>query len=249
MGYVRNGPETPEQKTLYPPPIDPDDFERERVVRPSTRQDHVAIASGSSLEAIGGAIAIVLSIIGIASTFTAMWMAGIATIAIGVGLVALGASFAARRLAARRRQDEAIQRELDQTVDIELVGGMGTELFGGLVGIVLGILALARVDPLLLLPIAAIVFGGALLLGGPTQPELERFAPADVRYRRLTHEAIHASGGVMAMVGVAAAVLGILALLGVGPQLILSLVALLCVGASLVMGGSALTARFVRRFS
>ena len=59
---------------------------------------------------------------------------------------------------------------------------------------------------------------------------------------------VQASAGVMTMVGIATAVLGILALLGVGPALTLTLVALLCVGASLVLAGGALTARFARRF-
>ncbi len=48
--------------------------------------------------------------------------------------------------------------------------GIGTEVFGGLAVIALGVLALFGVSPLTLLPVAALVLGVALLLGGPAQP-------------------------------------------------------------------------------
>jgi hypothetical protein len=91
------------------------------------------------------------------------------------------------------------------------------------------------------------VFGGALLLGGAAQPELGNLA-APPR-RRTVQDAVEASGGIMVLVGVAAAVLGILSLLGVGPVLTLALVAMLCIGASLLFAGGALATRFMRRFA
>jgi hypothetical protein len=130
----------------------------------------------------------------------------------------------------------------------ELVEGVGTEVFGGAVGVVLGIIALAGVKPLVMLPVAAIVFGGSLLLGGAAQPDLVYLAPdKNPRFARATFSAIQASGGVMVLVGVAAAVLGILGLLEVGPPLSLALVAMLSIGFSLLFAGGALTARFVHR--
>jgi hypothetical protein len=113
---------------------------------------------------------------------------------------------------------------------------------------VLGILALSGVNPLVVLPTAVTVYAGALLLGGATQPDLVFLAPErNPRIAKLTYDAIQTSGGVMVLVGVAAAVLGILALLEVGPILTFTLVALLAIGAALLFAGGALTARLVRR--
>jgi hypothetical protein len=198
--------------------------------------------SGSTIETLGGLATIVLALIGITGR-SQIYMASAACIAAGIALVAQGGSIAARWSDVLRRLDG---EHYDRS---ELIGGVGTEMFGGLVGIVLGVLSFANVMPFVLLPVAAIVFGGSLLLGGAAQPGLEELVPArDPHYRRLTHDAIQASGGVMVMVGVAAAVLGILSLLKVGPMLTLSLVAMLCIGAALTVAGGALTARFARRF-
>jgi hypothetical protein len=147
------------------------------------------------------------------------------------------------RHALRRVQGTRLERS-------ELVEGVSTEVFGGTVGIVLGILALVGVKPMILLPVAALVFGGSLLLGGATQPDLVYLSPdRNPRYARMTFSAVQASGGIMVLVGVAAAVLGILALIEVGPALSLTLVAMLSIGFALVFAGGALTARFVRRFT
>ena len=51
----------------------------------------------------------------------------------------------------------------------------------------------------------------------------------------------------MVMVGIAAAVLGILALLDVGPVLTLTLVGMLCIGGALLMAGGALFKGFLQR--
>ena len=57
------------------------------------------------------------------------------------------------------------------------------------------------------------------------QPDLVFLAPErDPRVARITYDAIQTSGGVMVIVGIAAAVVGILALLDVGPILVLTLV-------------------------
>ncbi len=242
MAYVRTpGPPDPTHETIYPP-----NGTTERRVPVETAPDKTTTAvftGGASLEVIGGAAAIVLAIIGVAG-FYPMYMLSIATICAGAALLAEGGSIAAR-------WNDVVRRlEGGRNDRAELVGGIGTEVFGGAVGIVLGILALLGVRPFVLLPVAAIVFGGSLLLGGAAQPELDALVPEhDARLRRITRDAIQASGGVMVMVGIAAAVLGILALLSVGPIMTLTLVALLCVGGALLVAGGALTARFARRLT
>ena len=238
MAYVTPGDTfSPPERTVVPPTA----AERKELHEETVTEG--VFAGGASVEAIGGIAGVVLAAIGLA-TFWQYTMCGIACIAIGIALVAHGGAIAARwndalvRLG-RSRYDRA-----------EIMGGIGTEMFGGFTGIVLGVLSLANIVPYILMPVAAIVFGGTLLLGGATQPELENLAPEyNPRIAKITHQAIEASGGVMVMVGVAAAVLGILALLHVGSMVALSLVAMLCVGGALLLAGGSLAARFARRFT
>jgi hypothetical protein len=205
-----------------------------------SRRTIAAIEGGSSIEAMAGLAAIAVSVIGVAG-YEPFTMGGVAVIAIGLALVAQGGAIAARWRDALLRLDGT---RYDRN---ELIGGIGTEVFGGIVGIVLGILVLAGVMPTILLPVSAIVFGGSLLLGGAAQPELSAIAgPAN---RTSIQGAVEASGGIMVLVGIASAVLGILALLDVGPVITLALVALLCVGGALFFAGGALAARFMRRFA
>jgi hypothetical protein len=234
MGYVR----TDRPQHIYEPPYAPD----APIVVEDRRTTRI-FTGGSTAETVGGFVAAVIALIGLTG-HRQIYMLGVASITAGIALFAQGSSIAARW------QDVLRRLEGDRFDRSELIGGVGTEVFGGAVGIVLGVLALADVRPFTLLPVAAIVFGGSLLLGGAAQPDIEELVPDyDARHRRITRNAIHASGGVMVLVGIAASVLGILALLEVGPVLTLSLVAMLGVGAALLMAGSALTARFVRRFA
>jgi len=234
MGYVRTVKPQPHHEQIYPPASATTVDEKKTIQ---------IFTGGSSIETLGGLAAAVLAIIGITG-FQQINMLSIACIAAGVALLAHGGSIAARW------REVLFRLEGDRFDRSELVGGIGTEMFGGAVGVVLGVLALADVRPFTLLPVAAIVFGGSLLLGGAAQPDLEGLVPEyDPRYRKITRGAIEASGGVMVMVGIAAAVLGILALLNVGPVLTLPLVGMLCIGGALLMAGGALTARFVRRFA
>lgn len=245
MGTLGRTPtDTKDHETIYPPP--PATAERpdvDTMPRVDKRTAQI-FASGSSVETIGGLAAAVLAIIGVTG-FQQIYMLGAACIATGLALLAHGGSIAVRwhQVQARLENDGYGH---DQT---EVIGGIGTEVFGGAAGIVLGVLALANVMPFVLLPIAAIVFGGSLLLGGAAQPELVELVPErDARVRRMSRQIVEASGGVMVMVGIGSAVLGILALLAVGPILTLTLVAMLCIGASLLAAGGALTARYARRF-
>jgi hypothetical protein len=64
---------------------------------------------------------------------------------------------------------------------------------------------------------------------------------------RITRDAVEGASGGMVLAGLGAIVLGILALVGVGPVYTLVQVALLAVGIALLISGGALTARFARR--
>ncbi|HEX5058917.1 MAG TPA: hypothetical protein VFV99_06135 [Kofleriaceae bacterium] len=242
MGYVSRHKrrDLSKYQTIY------EDPEYDRLAASLTsRDDKVTagmLAGGSTLETMGGLAAVILSVIGFEER--ANEMGSIATIAIGIALLSHGASLMARWGHAFRRVRGA-RPDRD-----EMVESIGTEVFGGVVGIVLGVIALVGIKPAVILPVAAIVYGSSLLLGGASQPDLVYLAPeTNPRYARVTFSAIQASGGIMVLVGVAAAVLGVLALLEVGPPISLALVAMLSIGFSLLFAGGALTARFVRRFT
>lgn len=192
----------------------------------------VVVESGASLEVLAGLAAIVVTVIGI-DGYRPVTMAAVSSLLLGLALLSQGGAIVSRWRAMLQRLEGV---RYDRT---ELIGGIGTEVFGGAVGVVLAVLALSGVVPRVLIPVAAIVFGGALLLGGAAQPELANLGQS----RDSSTEAVEASGAIMVIVGIAAAVLGILALLDVGPILVLALIALLCVGAALVFAGGALAAR------
>jgi hypothetical protein len=203
------------------------------------RQTQAAIASGSSFELFAGLIGLVCAIVGVAG-YAQVWMAAIAIIALGFALLAQGGTMAARW----QNAEHIAGSERTEAV------GIGTEVFGGLAALALGVLALLHVMPLVLIPIASIVLGTALLLGGPAQPELVEAGRAGSPQRwRVTRDVVRTSGGVMVMAGLAAIVLGVLALASGGPVLLLSLIGLVTVAAALVLAGGALAARFARRFA
>lgn len=208
------------------------------VVTTSDRVTRMVVTSGSSFELFCGLIAIGAAIVGLAGYYP-LSMAAFATIAVGFALLAQGTTIAARW----RQAVHIVGSERTEKL------GISTEMFGGLAAIVIGVLALVYVNPLTLLPVGSLVVGVALLLGGPAQPDIAEVAPAiTARRYQVTRNAVRTSSGVMVMAGLAAIVLGILALVGSAPVLVLSLVAMVCTAAALVLSGGTLIARFSKRF-
>ena len=198
------------------------------------RATQAQIASGSSFELFAGVIGAAIAVVGIAGYFPA-YMAAIATIAIGFALIAQGGTLAARWNATPVATGEAI--------------GIGTEVIGGFAGIALGALALLGVVPSVLLPVATIVVGAALLFGGPAEPQLAEAAPRARQPFRVTRDSLRTASSVMVMGGLAGIVLGVLGLTLGGYTLVLANIAALCVAGALVVAGGAVTARFGRRFA
>jgi hypothetical protein len=205
--------------------------------REETRTTAKVLAGGSLTEALAGLAAAALAIIALAGVLPG-YLAAIATIAVGVALLAQGGAVATRwsRIVA-----ETPGYEWDPKT--ELGSGMTGEILGGAAGIVLGILALIGVAPQILIPVALLVFGGAMLVGTGTAVDLGTMrTPVDPRVDRSTREIAVAASGTQMLIGIAAIVLGILALIGIDP-LTLSLVGLLAAGASILFSGSAVSAR------
>jgi hypothetical protein len=244
MGTARPGRDRRDlskHETVYQDP----DYERIKpfgVVRHKAHRTRKVIARGSMLETFGSLVALVATIVGFASA--PFQMTGIAVVAIGSALFAQGIAIVSRWTDAMHKIEGTRARRQD------VVGGVSTEVFAGLAGVVLGVIGFAGVHPLVVYPAAVTMFGGALLLGGAAQPDLVYLAPdKNPKFARLTYDAIQTSGGIMVLVGVAAAVLGVLALLEVGPILTLCLVGLLAIASALVFASGVLTARLLHRFS
>ncbi len=121
--------------------------------------------------------------------------------------------------------------------------GIVAVVAGGTLGIILGALALAGVSPAVLIPIGVIAFGIALIFAGPAQQDITTLPPEAYRYEDLGRT----SGGVMVIAGVAATLLGLLALFAIGPTITLALIAALLVGAAELLAGGTLSSKFQAR--
>ena len=220
---------------------------REEPVMPEAPK---AIAGGSLAGGVCGLGALVLSILGILGVFPAL-MLEIATIAAGAAMMFVGA-------AASSRVNAVVHEVAARTPSVyEMGGGVTSEFLAGTAGVVLGILALLKFDPLLLTPIAAIVLGAGLLIGSGANARISSLILArdylsqdyDLgnKVNPATINAANAAGGYQTLVGLGAIALGIVALTGRFP-LMLSLVALLSVGVSTFISGTSFGGRMMSTF-
>jgi hypothetical protein len=208
----------------------------------SVHDERVGVLEGSGyvVEGIGGIGAVVLAIIALTGTL-ALEFAAIAAIAIGVALIAEGGTITTRlwRFLSAAGEERKVA---------ELGGGMSAELLGGVTGSLLGLLALLHIAPTVLVPVAAIVLGAAVLLGTGAMSEASAFTLGHTgRADVVARETIFAAAGAQMMVGIGAVVLGIVAIVGTHPVL-LSLVAFLALGAWLVLGGTAVGGAVMAEF-
>ena len=200
------------------------------------------LVGGASAESIAGGAAIVLAIVGLAGILSNAVLS-IAAIAVGAGLLIQGGAVAAEH-------KDLMNHLAGSTLDeVNLDTGISVELAGGLAAIVLGILSLLSVDAGILLPAAAVVVGGSLLLSSGTTQRMNALRLEGVQHgqdhdlaARLTREAVNASAATQGFIGLGAMVLGILGLIGIVPFQ-LALVAFLAIGASMALSGSAIGSR------
>lgn len=196
------------------------------------------MTAGSTVEALAGAAAVVLAIVGL-SGIAPTFMPAIAAIVVGAALIAQAGFFAAEA-----REVEASEH-LGSTQKFEFEGGISAEALAGGVAVVLGILALLGIGAETLVSISAIVIGAALILECGVMSRINALDVDNGEHlaaRRIARRAVTGSEGTQALVGLAAIVLGILALVGVETG-ILNLIALLAIGVSILLSGSALGGR------
>lgn len=197
---------------------------------------------GGLVDAIGGAATVVLAIIGLAGTRTDMLLA-IATVVFGAALLIQGGTILSE-LTHMMFPAGAIA-----SVDEFSGGSLSTVFLVGTAGIVLGVLALLGIYPLMLTAIAVIAFGSALVFGSNSVWSVHRMKRLIVRTGSqrtvagseiLATEIAAGSAGLQCFAGLAAIVLGILAVTGTNP-VALSLVGLLVMGATILLTGSTLS--------
>jgi hypothetical protein len=195
---------------------------------------------GLASEGASGIAAIVLAIIALADVSTAI-LAAIATIVIAVGFMAQAFNSAAEGSKMTMAGALAPRTELANAAMVDCLAGV--------TGIALGILALVGIHSAYLVPAALVVFGGALLLGGiigmaPTTPLV---AAVEGQTPVISYQRSVAAGGLQAMVGIAAVVLGILSLILMSSW-VLVLVGFIAVGAALLMVSATFAAAIMQLF-
>ncbi len=203
-----------------------------------------AAAYGGFVDALGGIATIVLAIIGLAGIRPEV-LVSIATVVFGAALLIQGGAMLS---------ELAQIEQLETTSDANVTaggGGLSTLFLVGVAGIVLGVLALLGVHTPMLTAIAAIGFGAALVISSAAVWQLlasrsvaMRFRGRSPAMRVVAAEVASGSAGVQAIAGLAALVLGILAVCGITAQP-LTLIALLVAGAAILLTGSTLSATMI----
>ena len=198
---------------------------------------------GGVADAFGGIATVVLAIIALSGLDRPM-LASVATIVFGVALLIQGGTMLTEFTGMLAPTGAAEAGE-----NLAAGGGISGLFIVGISEIVLGVLSLIGMFPQVLTSSAVIAFGAALLMSSTSVWSLYRAKQAWYRTgapRRVTAaeflagEMTAGSAIIQCVAGVAAIVLGIVALTGMNPE-ILSLVALLVLGATVLLTGSTLT--------
>ncbi len=210
-------------------------------------------AYGGLIDAIGGVATIVLAVCGLVGIHAPM-MAAIATIVFGIALLIQGGTMLSEYAA-------IIFPAGVKATPIDQFGGssLSSVFLVGATGVVLGVLALLNINSGVLTPVATIAYGTALVLSSNAVWHLYVLRSASARSETqlqgtsanqtrsvgselLASEMASGSAGIQALAGLAAVVLGILAVAGNINDLTLNLVALLALGSTLILTGGSLSA-------
>lgn len=214
-------------------------YETTAATEPTTAAARTATFGGLA-DAIGGIATIVLAIVALGGVHSEIVLS-IAVIVFGAALLIQGGTLVS--------EYESMMSPVGATnVSPEQfgVGGLSTLFLVGVAGIVLGILALLGIATATLAAIAVIAFGTALLLSSNSVRQLsmlQTMGRAEVPRagaELLAGEMASGSASVQMLAGLAAIVLGVLAVAGVN-QTILTLAALIVLGSAVILTGSALT--------
>lgn len=203
--------------------------------------------TGTIAEAAGSIAVIVLSIIGLAQTTTSVTIVAVTAIVLGAALLAEGGALAG----------EFARLSLlsgDSGAD-SIVSGMSLQVASGGITLVLGILALLGVSAATLTAAAVIVVGAAMMLTASTIPQLRQLrsmtSGGSEIVQMIGRTSMSGMAGAQFLAGVAAIVLGILALSSTATETgrTLIMVGFLVVGGAMTIGVTAMSGNFLRFFT
>jgi hypothetical protein len=190
-----------------------------------------ALQNPSVFDAAAGTIVTVLAIVGLSGA-APRTMAALSFIGVGIAFVVEAAG------TARRSQAMAPSAS---PVRAEITASVLTQVFTGVAGFVLGLLALLGVGSFVMLAFASVAFGIALLFGTGAAVQVDTVAanldPSQTR--RVIHEAVVGASGARILLAVESGVLGLLALAGV-ESVTLLLTAGLSLGVGVLLGAVSL---------
>jgi hypothetical protein len=210
----------------------------------------LAIASyGGFVDAIGGIATVVLAILGLAGVQSEL-MVSIVTIVFGAALLIQGGAMLSEYVYLAFPSAMTSPMGATSSPEVNGVGSLSALFLVGAAGIVLGILALVGIYPGTLTAVAVIAFGAALVVSCNAVWNLQSLRPSmpmaggntwHSGSAMVAAEMASGSAGIQALAGLAAVVLGILAVIGMKPG-VLIFVALLVLGTTLVLTGTAMSA-------
>jgi hypothetical protein len=195
-------------------------------------------AYGGLVDAVGGVATVVLAIVALAGVHADV-LTPIAVIVFGAALLIQGGAMLT----------EYAQVGLPAPVSVEQfsAGSLSSVFLVGAAGIVLGVLALIGIAPTALTAISVIAFGAALVISSNSVRHLYLLRSAAMRSTTLeggtqflAGEMASGSAGVQLLAGLTGIVLGILAVTGSSPT-VLMLSALIVLGATVVLTGSTMS--------
>jgi hypothetical protein len=197
-----------------------------------------AATFGGFIDALGGITAIVLAVIALSGVQPTLLLA-IGVIVFGAALMIQGGAMVSEYAHFMSPIGGIVTTHFDTS-------GLSAVFLSGAAGIVLGVLALLGIFSAELSAIAMIVYGGALVVSSSAVVNLQAMRSNSLRASTrsgaevLAADMASGSAGVQTLTGLAAIVLGILAVAGIN-MIVLSLVALIALGATLVMTGGTLS--------
>jgi hypothetical protein len=203
--------------------------------------------TGTIAEAAGSIAVIVLSIIGLAQTTPGISIVAVAVIVLGAALLAEGGALAGEFSRLVATSGEIVSADTE-------ISGMSLQVAGGGTALVLGILALLGVASDTVTAAAVILVGAVLLLTAGTIPQLRQLRARATGTSEMAliigRSAMSGMAGAQFLCGVAAIVLGILALSAadMASARNLILVGLLVIGGAMTIGVTAMSGNMLRFF-
>lgn len=208
-------------------------------------KQELGILEGGNIPVIlSGIAAAALAIIGLAGIAPRI-LASVAAISIGASLILAGIAVAAER---RKLLSETVGSGIESPTMFSF--SLGFEVIGGITSVVLGILALLNIYPTILLGANVIVLGVTFLAMSITDARINNFKLellGKSKVGKLSYEAVKATIDIQVLVGIGLGTLGILAIIGIVPM-ILILVSYLSAGIALLFKGTTLGVRLYEEY-